>query len=267
MEQSNKLLIFIVLVVFSSGFFSCASHKETLLLQETDDTVISSQKLPKLSFDDYCVQPGDFLMIHLFSFDEKSNAYFNSSNVSSNNYNVTEANIYLSSYMVNDSGYIQLPLLGDVYVKDKSTNQIQNDLNAIMSDFVMEPSVTVKLVGFNISILGEVKHPGRFMISKNRVNILEAIAMAGDMGTYANRKEVKIVRSNKGVTELLVVDISRKDLIYSDNYYLQPNDIIYVEPLRSKRYTFEAFPYALVLTTITSTITTYLLILNYIKKQ
>ncbi|MGB4654522.1 MAG: polysaccharide biosynthesis/export family protein [Bacteroidales bacterium] len=266
MKQSNKLLVLLVLVLISLGFFSCVSHKDTLLLQETEDTIISSQKSAKISFDDYYVQPGDFLMIRLFSFDEESNAFFNSFNGSNNNYNVNEANIYLSSYMVNDSGYVQLPLIGDVFVKDKNINQIQDDLNVKMSYFVMNPSVTVKLVGFNISVLGEVGNPGRFMISKNRINILEAIALAGDLNTYANRKQVKIIRSNKGTTEILVADISRKDLIYSDNYYLRPNDIIYVEPLRSKHFTFESFPYALVLTTITSTITTYLLILNYIKK-
>lgn len=117
------------------------------------------------------------------------------------------------------------------------------------------------MVSFKITMLGEVKVPGNYPIYQDRVNIFEAIARAGDLTNFANRNRVVLIRNNEKGALLHRIDLTKDDILSSDYFFLQPNDIVYVEPLRGKQFAFADFPYAILLSTISTTI----LIMQYFK--
>ena len=175
--------------------------------------------------------------------------------------NITDQNLYLTSYLVNDSGYIDFPLVGKIYAKDKTVTELQQTLSESVSEIIIGASVIVKLVMYNVSILGEVKNPGKISIYNNRVNIFEALALANDITSYGNRSKVQIIRTEGNMNKIVVLDLISKDILSSPYYYLQPNDIVYVEPLKEKSWKFETFPYAVVL----SSISLLLVVLTFFK--
>ena len=134
-------------------------------------------------------------------------------------------------------------------------------MNKEVSEIIIGASVVVKLVMFNISMLGEVKSPGKYPIYNNRINIFEALAMANDLTAFADRSKVQIIRTNGTKTNIAVFDLQNKEILTSPYYYLQPNDIVYVEPLKEKTWRYETFPYALAL----STISLVLVVLTFFK--
>ena len=211
---------------------------------------------------DYKVRVGDNLYIKVQSLDEKTYKFFNyddANRYASTAY--TEASIYLSSYTVNDSGFIQFPFVGKIYVAGLTVEQIKTKLQNIIDQYLKETTVIVKLVNFKITILGEVKNPGTYLIYQDRINMFEALAKAGDLTVFSNKNKVVLVRQTPKGAELHRISMTHKDFLESPYFYLLPNDIVYVEPLRGKQFAFAEFPYALLFSTITTT----LLILNYFK--
>jgi polysaccharide export outer membrane protein len=199
---------------------------------------------------EYKIKPGDYLDIRVLTLDEKSNALFSSVSGSEGGAAGSDQNAYLTAYLVNDSGYFKFPLLGNIKAGGLSIKEIETDLTAKVSELLKESSVIVKLVLFNISILGEVKSPGKYPVYKDRINIFEAISIAGDLTTFANRSNIQIIRNDGNKNSIVSLNILSKEILSSPYYYLQPNDIIYIEPLKSKVYAFETFPYTLVFSTI-----------------
>jgi len=262
--MNTKLIAFklLFLSVIGIAMISCVPQSKMKYLQ--DKVGVAPAHEFQSVIPDYKVRPGDYLYIRILTLDPQSNEIFaniTGSGGSSGYMNYADQSLYLTSYMVNDSGYIKFPLLGDIYVNGHTVPEIEQSLNKAASEILKESSVVVKLVLFNISVLGEVKNPGKYAIYNNRVNIFEALAMANDLNSFANRSKVQVIRSEGNKNTIVSLDLLNKDILASPYYYLQPNDIIYVEPLKNKTYAFEAFPYALIF----STITTALLIAQFFK--
>jgi len=248
--MKNKLLSIklFYLSIVGLAVISCVPLSKTKYLQDKEGVA------PVTEFQnvkpDYKIKPGDYLYIRIMTLDQKSNEVFSTiaGSAAGNSYmNITDQNLYLTSYMVSDSGFINFPLLGKINANGKTINEMEVSLNSSVSDILREASVVVKLVMYNISILGEVKNPGKYTIYNNRVNIFEAIAMANDLTTFANRSKVQIIRNQGNKNNIVTVDLQSKDILTSPYYYLQPNDIVYIEPLKNKSFAFETFPYALLL--------------------
>lgn len=262
--MKKKLLAFrlFCLSLICLAVISCVPLSQTRYLQDKEgETPVYEFQNVKA---DYLVKPGDYLYIRILTLDQKSNEIFATitGSGSSNSYvNYSDQNLYLTSYAVNDSGYFKFPLLGEVYAKGQTVNQIEATLNKSVSEFIKESSVVVKLVLYNFSVLGEVKAPGKYTVYNNRVNIFEAIAMAKDLTTYANRNKVQVIRTIGDKNSIVTLDLLSKDILASPYYYLQPNDIVYVEPLKNKTFAFETFPYALVL----ASLSTVFIIATYFK--
>jgi polysaccharide biosynthesis/export protein len=240
------------LAIIGLAVISCVPQSKMKYLQDKEgDTTHRSQfQNPK---PDYKLKPGDYLHIRIMSLDEKSNQIFASvvaTGGATGNTNTTDQELYLKSYMVNDSGYINFPLLGTVYANGQTIAEIEKTLTNSVSEIVQGASVVVKLVLYNITVLGEVKSPGKFTIYNNRVNVFEAFALAGDLTAFANRSKVQVIRSEGDKNNIIILDLINKDILSSPDYYLQPNDIVYIEPLKEKSFAFETFPYTLVYSTI-----------------
>jgi polysaccharide export outer membrane protein len=239
-------------------FTSCVPHKKLLILQGSarQDSVQRYQNDRSLT---YLIQPGDNIYINVVSLDAKTALMFNGGNTN-NQYLNSDASIYLNSYTVSEVGTIEFPLAGSIPVQNLTIEEVKAKLQTILDQYIKETVLVVKLVNFNVTILGEVMRPGQYKVYKTEINLLEAISMAGDLADFANRKEVTIIRQTKNGSETKVVNLTSKEILSSPYYYLKPNDIIYVEPLKGKQFTFAEFPYAVVF----SALSTLILMLNYI---
>ncbi len=247
-----SLIFFLFLVIFSS----CVPIKRIEYLQsEVKKTDTLKTTFINKDITDYKIQPGDNLYIRINSTLSGADNFFNQErgdNRSSNYYN--DAGIYLNSYMISDSGYVDFPFVGNIYVKDLTVEQAKNLIQSIVDDYIKETTVIVKLAIYNVTILGEVKRPGEYKIYQNQLTIFEALSIAGDLTTFAKRDKVALVRKTKNGSELKYLNLNKVDILESEYYYILPNDIIYIPPVKGKNYAFSNFPYALVLSVISTTI-------------
>lgn len=204
--------------------------------------------------DDYKLKPGDELYIQISSIDDATSNVFSSTNTQQNvNIGSTQSyGAYLSSYTVNRDGFLLLPVIRPIPVQGKSITQVSDTIKKSLVNILNQPQVTVKLVNRYISVLGEVKVPGHFVYTQDKLTIFDAISLAGDITDYGNRKEVTITRNEDGKILRISVDLTRSDILASNYYYLRPNDIIYIKPLRQKYWRLQQIPYAIILSTITT---------------
>lgn len=210
----------------------------------------------------YLIQPGDNLYIKVVSLDERTSNLFNPLEGRAGSANINDQSIYLNSYTVSDKGTIEFPLAGEIVVQNLNVEQVKAQIQLILDDYLKETVLIVKLVNFNLTMLGEVRRPGQYKVYQSEINIFQAISMAGDLADFANRQEVIIIRQSKNGSETHTVNLATTGVLSSDFYYLKPNDIIYVKPLAGKQFTFANFPYAVVF----SAISTLILTLNFITR-
>jgi polysaccharide biosynthesis/export protein len=241
-----------VLMILLSG---CVSQKKIKYLQQDpkQDSVMLWE-LKKAA--EYKVQPSDNLYISIKSLSEKANDIFNQQVGASEM--TSDASIYLNSYTVNREGFIDCPVIGKVYVRNMTVEEVKEALQKLVGEYLKETIVIVKLVNFNITVLGEVQRPGEFKVYQDKITIFEGISMAGDFTDFANRKEVALIRVTEKGSEIHYIDLNSVSVLSSPYYYLKPNDVIYAAPLKAKQWGFATFPYALLL----STISTILLIIT-----
>ncbi len=259
--------IFRVLVLLLTGslfFSSCIPMKRIeYLRQEVSKGDTARTHFKNLNLTTYRIQAGDNLYIKVNSVMAVSeNIFAEEGNRYTNNY-YTDAGIYLNSYLVNDKGYIDFPYVGSIYVKDLSVEEAKDLISGIVKDYIKESTVVVRLALFKISALGEVKRPGQVSIYQNQVTIFDAIAMAGDMTDFARRNEVIIIRENPDGIKTKKINLNDLSIFGSEYYIIQPNDVIYVPPVKGKNFAFSQFPYALVFSTISTT----LLLINFFQSN
>jgi len=197
----------------------------------------------------YKVQNGDNLYIKIVSMDETTNELLNPMGSGGGGSSGGGGN-YLNSYTVTEEGYLEFPLVGNIYVKNQTVEEITNLLTEHLGDYIKEFVVIIKLVNFNITILGEVSSPGLYNIYQTDINLFEAIAMAGDMTDFSIRDDVTIIRKTKEGSKVRQVDMSSRSFLSSNYFYLQPDDIVYVKPIKMKQFAFTTFPYGMLFGTI-----------------
>ena len=186
------------------------------------------------------IQEGDQLQILVSAFDDIAVRPFNLSSMSGTGNSGGASGTGTSSpsqYIVNSDGSIIFPVLGTVFCKGMTKTQLKDDLESRLKRYLTDPLVTITLTNFNISVLGEVKGPGQKTSTTEKLNIFQAIALAGDLTYDANRTNVKLIRTSEetGKDEVISLDLSEASIVNSPYYYLQQNDILYVEPDRNKQ--------------------------------
>ena len=142
----------------------------------------------------------------------------------------------MQQYLVNNEGDIDFPVLGRIHIGGLTKNEAEDLIREKLKPYLREtPIVTIRMVNYKISVLGEVAKPGTFIVDNEKVNVLEALAMAGDMTIWGLRNNVKLIRENAdGQREIILLDLNKADIIDSPYYYMQQNDIIYVSPNKTK---------------------------------
>lgn len=257
LTKASFFLLFIALI-----FSSCISQKEIKYLQPTLDNAANKSAFTRADMEAYRFNYGDNIYINIRSLDEESSNMFNSTSGNRTTTSYNDASIYLNSYTVDKNGEIDFPLIGKIKLVDLNQHEAVAKIQEMVDVYLKETTVVVKLVNFNITFVGEVKNPGEYKIYQDKVNIFEAISLAGDVSDYGNKKAVKLLRSTNEGHELVLLDLTSEEILESPYFYLKPNDVVYVEPLKSKQFGFATFPYALLFSTISSVI----LIITFLQK-
>lgn len=181
----------------------------------------------------YKLQPGDVLSIRVQSVQPVLSEIFNvpgPQTITSGD----PSTLYLTGYPIDENGNINLPTVGRVKVQGQTMDQAQLLLQQKVTAYVRDANVLVKLLSFKITVLGEVRQPGRYFIYNPQATILEALGMAGDLSEFGNRENVKLIRQTANGSEVVLVNLTDANLLKSPYYYLQPNDALYVEPLKAR---------------------------------
>ena len=253
----NKLLkIGLIAVFFAVLFASCVPQKKMLYLKEAEMAAenLSREYVNDRSVD-YKLQPGDNLYIHVINtIDERSAASINGD---VRGYLSSDANIYLQTTTIDEDGCVEMPLVGKVQVKNLTVDEAKDRLQNAINTYINGSMLVVKLASFNLTLLGEVSRPGMYKVYQSQINLFEAVSLAGNMTNFAKKNKVKIVRQTDNGSEIITVDMGKADILSSPYYYLKPNDIIYVEPLKIKQWGFTTFPYSTVFSIVTLGVTLY----------
>ncbi len=220
----------IVLVLFLLA--SCASQKEVAYLQGTDNGY--AQK----GVENYeiTIRPDDLIAIMVNSKDIELALMFNLPIVAYQMNGRTSGQNNVLGYLVDKEGQIDFPQLGKITIAGMNRNELTQYIKGelIAKGLINDPIVTVQFLNFRVSVLGEVVRPGTFDVTSERITLFEAISKAGDLTIYGTRHNVKIIRVINGVKTISVVDLRSPEILDSPFYYLQQNDIVYVEPNKAK---------------------------------
>lgn len=243
------LSLFLVIFVLMS---SCVSQSRVRLLQgktaEGASTEFANQRVSA-----YKLQSGDHLYIEVYSVDPKTSKFFQTDFPDLMN----PTYLYLKSYSVDEEGYISFSFVDRMYVRGLTVEEVKDQIQQKLNEYFKEATAVVKLVNFEVSVIGEVNDPGSFTIYRDQVNLFQAIGLAGGMKDLANPKKVKLVRQTQGGSTMVVLNLSDNKILESPYFYLQPNDIIYVEALGAKSWAYVRFPYETILVLISTALVGY----------
>ncbi|MGB8703859.1 MAG: polysaccharide biosynthesis/export family protein, partial [Gillisia sp.] len=139
-------------------------------------------------------------------------------------------------YLIDEDGYIRFPFLGKIKAAGKTKQGLREEITdeLIKRELLVEPIVNIRYLNFKVSVMGEVGNPSVITIPSEKVSLLEALSLAGDLTIYAQRNNVLLIREENGVKKLTRIDLTSDDIFTSPNYFLKPNDVIYVQPNKSK---------------------------------
>ena len=229
----KKLLFFLLII---SLVTSCKPKQNMIYMSNNN----FQQEVSQARYEGLRIQEGDMLEIIVTALDDLAVKPFNRTTMQKTGEEGNaggNARLGDNQYQVTSDGYIPFPVLGNVYCKGMTKQQLKAELDSRLKQYLTDPVVTVRHLNFNISILGDVGSPGQKTSSTERLNIFQALALAGDMRDSANRTNVKLIRyseeSGKDITYNL--DLSEASIVNSPYYYLQQNDILYVEPDKNKQ--------------------------------
>ncbi|MBO5679504.1 MAG: polysaccharide biosynthesis/export family protein [Bacteroidaceae bacterium] len=223
----------LILLAFLIAAASCTSYKKVPYLQNSS----SVDPATVVELYDAKIQPKDMLTITVSSEDLEAAIPFNLTvgTLQTAARYVTSQPV-LQTYLVDNEGYIEFPTLGRLHVGGLTKNEVESIIKEKLTpNFTNAPIVNVRMVNYKISIIGEVVRPNTYTISNEKVNVFEALALAGDLTIYGRRDGVKLIRENAdGTKQIVPLNLNDANLIYSPYYYLQQNDVLYVEPNKAK---------------------------------
>lgn len=231
-----KLYFKYVILVLVFGAVSCVPTQDLEYLQKKEG--VSENAVNEYPVKPYRLQTNDILSITVKSLDPKLVEIFNTDNNAQ--LSPGEQSLYLKGYSVDDHGNIRMPVLGDVNVLGYTTEEVRQKIETVLLNEHFKATagiyVSVKLAGFRYTVNGEVNNPGSKILYQDKVTILEAVANSGDITTVGDRKNVKVIRHFPKGTETMSIDLTSSNALNSPCFYLQPNDYVYVRPLKQKSW-------------------------------
>ncbi len=227
--MKNKFSI-ITLILSFFLLFSCVSPKKLVYVQD-----ISASKLDQAISYQSTLQPDDLLQIVRSSEYQELATPFNLSaarTLGPNN-QVANQQTFLP-YLIDNSGQIDMPVLGKIKLSGLTKTEALQKIELLLKGKLINPTVTLRILNFKISVLGEVNKPGVHNINSERITLLEALSLSGDLTVYGKRSSILVMREKDGIKAFERIDITKSDFINSPFYYLAQNDVVYVEPNKTK---------------------------------
>ncbi len=226
MKKTLPLFVFFL-------FFSCASKKDIVYYQNIDGL----NRPESNSSYEVKIQPDDLLMIIVSAEDPEIAIPFNLTSVTlpnTTNLLATTGQQTIQSYLVDRNGNIEFPVIGKIQVGGLSRTEVLQSLKEKIGVYIKNPIINLRIMNFKVSLQGEINMPGTYSVASERITLIEALSMAKDLSIYGRRDNVLVIREINGIKSYNRVDITKADFINSPFYYLAQNDVIYVEPNKTK---------------------------------
>lgn len=229
MKNCIYLLLLVVLVA------SCTSQRQFTYFKDLPDT-LNNYNIADTGYQVLTVKPDDVLQINISSPNPEATSFFmmQGSSVTEGSSGTSATAAAPNTYLVNKEGGIDLPLVGTVEVAGLSTSQVKQAVKTKVAPYLRDPIVNVRLQNFKITVLGEVAKPANYIVPNERVSVLDALGMAGDLTIFGRRENVLLVRETEGKKTMVRLNLQDSRLFQSPYYYLQQNDILYVEPTKQR---------------------------------
>jgi polysaccharide export outer membrane protein len=226
-----------ILWILLSGIFilsSCVSNKKYIYLQDKGNIKADSNGTMAVQEYAYKLQKGDILYVALSTDDDRLNKIFvpPSSGTMQQGVGVAGTQFYFTGFTINSDGEMELPYVGKIKLVNKTIDQAKNTLEESLRKYFKIFFLQLKVAEFKFSVLGYVNNPGQFFFQQNKVNIMEAIAQAGELQSLAKRMEIQLYRQYPGGVKMHMIDLTDRSIINSSLWYIQPNDVLYVQPLK-----------------------------------
>ncbi|WKN40432.1 polysaccharide biosynthesis/export family protein [Tunicatimonas pelagia] len=182
----------------------------------------------------YQLQPRDVLSVRIKTLDEDTEDYFNIQ--PSNGFMPLDpAGLFINGYSISSEGMVTLPEVGEVQVGGYTLEEAEAIIRDAISSYISDATILVKLVSFKVTVLGEVNRPGYYYVFNEQANVLEVLGLAGDLTDFGNRENITLIRQTENGSDAILLNLKDPKLLASDFYFLQPNDVLYIQPLQAKQ--------------------------------
>lgn len=255
----KKILPF--LIISSLIFFSC-SKRNLVYFSDLDPVNGYSSTITTLS--EPRIQEDDLLSITVTSLNPESNMLFNAGVImpSQGTVNTVVSSPINENYLVDKDGFINYPVVGKINLRGLTKQEAISKVTKVLDQYVKDPIINIRFMNFKVTVIGEVQQPSSFIIPTEKITILEALGLAGDMTAYGKRENVLVIREKDGVRSANRLNLNDKTVLDSPFYYLQQNDVVYVEPYKTKSIQADNNPTTVALISTAITLAT-VLILNF----
>ncbi len=233
MKEAFKRRNTVVLLTLAFFLEGCLSRREVLYFQNLDHSSNTSYQQDSVSdFSIYTLQEGDIVSIEVRSIDPKVTEIFKNVGSSTNAaQNDIAANVnFLTGYKVKRNGIIELPLIGSIAAEGLTVDSLKNSIELQLKKYINDPFIVVRTGGIRYTVIGEVVLPGRYSVLQDKLTIFEALANAGELTSFANRKNILLIRQSSLGKDIHYIDLTDISLIDSPYFYVKQGDLIYVEP-------------------------------------
>lgn len=217
---------------------SCSPTRDLAYFSDVPEKAVYAEKIKNSRSS--VIQEDDLLSISVTSLNSEATSLFNRGGIPQTNaisdFSISRpANVQQEGYLIDKDGYVEYPVIGKIKLAGLSKEEARDKLISELQEYLKDPIVNIRFLNFKISVIGEVNRPSTFTLPSERINILEALGMAGDMTPFGKRENVLIIREENGVRTIKRVNLNNSELLNSPFFYLRQNDVIYVEPNKLKQ--------------------------------
>jgi len=259
-SQRNRLTYILIGALMVYVLSGCSAYNKIPYFQNVERDGIRKESIQ--NYTRFVIQPEDILGINVVSLNPEASALFNNnqtfSGINYSNYENPSA-----GYLVDEKGEIHFPLIGSIKASGLTTTQLRQAIQKQLITYLKEPVVNIRILNFKVSVMGDVLNPGVYKIQNEKVTLTEALTMAGDLNITAKRTNLLLIREENGDRLYIPIDLTSKNLFHSPYYYLKNNDLIYVEPNKTKYATVNRTPRSLGIILSAVTAAAILLTRNY----
>ena len=220
---------------------SCRTNKKITYFQDTPDSLyLSPKNISGIPYREPIIQPNDILQISILTLDPQVNNILAAANASSFTVQpgstgaMPNSPAAVTGFLVDNNGCVELPVIGKIKVAGMSTSIARDTIHERVAVYYKNPVINVRFANFNITVLGEVARPATYVVPNEKVSILDAIGMAGDLTIFGKRENVLLIRDSSGVKQMVRFDLNSSATLLSPYFYLRQGDVVYVEPAKSK---------------------------------